>query len=143
MIRRPPRSTLTDTLFPYTTLFRSQIYPRPGQVEHDPEAIWRAVVDTARAVADRVGVANIAAVGVANQRATALVWDRRTGLPIHHAIVWQARRGADRCRTPVAEGVDPLIQGRTGLVLDSSFSATQEEWPLANGPGAAGPAEHG
>src|SRR3546814_1280649 len=135
MIRRPPRSTLTDTLFPYTTLFRSQIYPRPGQVEHDPEAIWRAVVDTARAVADRVGVANIAAVGVANQRETALIWDRRTGLPIHNAIVWQDRRGADRCRTLIAEGLEPLVQGRTGLVLDSYFSATKVEWLLANVPG--------
>src|SRR3546814_5783466 len=115
----------------------AQIYPRPGQVEHDPEAIWRAVVDTARAVADRVGVANIAAVGVANQRETALIWDRRTGLPIHNAIVWQDRRGADRCRTLIAEGLEPLVQGRTGLVLDSYFSATKVEWLLANVPGAA------
>ncbi|MFN4089873.1 MAG: glycerol kinase GlpK [Alphaproteobacteria bacterium] len=120
-----------------------QIYPRPGWVEHDPEEIWRAAVGTARRAATAVGVERIAAVGVTNQRETALVWDRRTGEPIHNAIVWQDRRGADRCRDLVADGVEPMVQARTGLVLDSYFSATKIEWILRNVAGAAERAARG
>lgn len=121
----------------------TQIYPRPGWVEHDPEEIWRAVLVTANAAVAEVGAHRIAALGLTNQRETALVWDRASGAPIHNAIVWQDRRGAETCRRLIADGVEPLVQARTGLVLDSYFSATKIAWILANVPGAADRAARG
>src|SRR5690606_415041 len=101
----------------------TQIYPRSGWVEHDPAEIWRAVLVTANAAVAEVGAHRIAALGLTNQRETALVWDRASGAPAYNAIVWQDRRGADDCRRLAADGLEPLIQTRTGLVLDSYFSA--------------------
>ena len=103
-----------------------QHYPRPGWVEHDPEEIWRSVVEaTELALADaHVHGADVHAIGITNQRETTLVWDRRTGEPVHRAIVWQDRRTADRCRELPSE----LIRARTGLVPDPYFSATKLEW---------------
>ncbi len=115
----------------------TQHYPHPGWVEHDPEEIWRTVERTARAAAEKAGVDRIVAIGLTNQRETAVVWDRNTGEAVHPAIVWQDRRGADRCRELVAEGIEPRVQARTGLVLDSYFSATKVEWILRNVTGAA------
>ena len=115
----------------------TQHYPHPGWVEHDPEEIWRTVERTARAAAEKAGADKIVAIGLTNQRETAVVWNRDTGEAVHPAIVWQDRRGADRCRELVAEGIEPLVQARTGLVLDSYFSATKVEWILRNVPGAA------
>ncbi|MET4699314.1 glycerol kinase [Constrictibacter sp. MBR-5] len=115
----------------------TQHYPHPGWVEHDPEEIWRTVERTARAAAEKAGADRIVAIGLTNQRETAVVWDRDTGEAVHPAIVWQDRRGADRCRELVAEGIEPLVQARSGLVLDSYFSATKVEWILRNVPGAA------
>jgi glycerol kinase len=111
-----------------------QYFPRPGWVEHDPEEIWRSVDRTIQKVLARVSGASIAAVGITNQRETAVVWDRKSGRPVHNAIVWQCRRTADRCREL---GKDPeavsLIRKKTGLPLDAYFSATKTEWILGRG----------
>ncbi|HVZ09103.1 glycerol kinase GlpK [Rhodopila sp.] len=122
-----------------------QIYPRPGWVEHDPEAIWSTTVATCRralAEAKRSG-RDIAALGITNQRETTLIWDRRTGKPIHNAIVWQDRRTTALCERMQRDGSGPLIGERTGLLLDPYFSATKVAWLLDNVPGAREAAEAG
>lgn len=123
----------------------AQHFPRPGWVEHDPEDIWRTVVATVKAaLADASLTArDIAAIGLTNQRETALLWDKETGEPAHHAIVWQDRRGAAHCRRLVEDGSEPLITERTGLVVDPYFSATKLSWLLENVEGARGRAEDG
>jgi glycerol kinase len=105
-----------------------QSFPQPGWVEHDPDEIWASVEQTAaEALADAgVGVGDLAAIGITNQRETTVVWERATGRPVHPAIVWQDRRTADRC----AELPPRLIRERTGLVADPYFSATKLEWIL-------------
>jgi glycerol kinase len=107
----------------------TQHYPEPGWVEHDPEEIWTITLAAAREAlaAARVSAADVAAIGITNQRETAVLWDRRTGAPLHRAIVWQDRRTAPRCRELDVE----WIRGRTGLVPDPYFSATKLEWLLA------------
>ena len=112
----------------------AQHFPRPGWVEHGPEDIWRTVVATVKAaLADASLTArDIAAIGLTNQRETALLWDKETGEPAHHAIVWQDRRGAAHCRRLVEDGSEPLITERTGLVVDPYFSATKLSWLLEN-----------
>jgi glycerol kinase len=122
-----------------------QHYPQPGWVEHDPEEIWTTVgVAARRALAEaRVTGAEIAAVGITNQRETAIVWDRATGEPIHRAIVWQCRRTAAACDALRARGVEPLVRARTGLVLDAYFSGTKVGWLLDHVPGARRRAERG
>ncbi|MGH9212670.1 MAG: glycerol kinase GlpK [Acidimicrobiales bacterium] len=111
----------------------SQHFPRPGWVEHDPVDIWDAVTATLAELLDRLDRPAVAAVGITNQRETAVVWDRRTGRPLHRAIVWQDRRTADRCAQLQADGHLDLVRRTTGLVLDPYFSATKLEWLL--GPG--------
>ena len=105
-----------------------QIYPGHGWVEHDPEVIWADTVATCREVlaADPAP----AAIGITNQRETAVVWDRRTGRPVHNAIVWQDRRTAARCAELVAAGHEPMVTQRSGLVIDPYFSATKVAWLL-------------
>jgi len=105
-----------------------QIYPGHGWVEHDPEVIWADTVATCREVlaADPAP----AAIGITNQRETAVVWDRRTGRPIHNAIVWQDRRTAARCAELTAAGHEPMVTERSGLVIDPYFSATKVAWLL-------------
>ena len=122
-----------------------QHYPQPGWVEHDPEDIWRDVLATAREALETSGVApgDIAAIGITNQRETAVVWDRATGEPIHRAIVWQDRRGAARCQELKADGAEPLVSERTGLLLDPYFSATKVAWILDHVAGARERAESG
>jgi glycerol kinase len=107
----------------------SQRFPQPGWVEHDPEAIWESVLATASAaLADaRIEPGSLTAVGIANQRETTVVWERRSGRPVHPAIVWQDRRTAERCTALPRE----LIRERTGLLPDPYFSATKLEWILA------------
>ena len=118
------------------TEFR-QIYPHPGWIEHDPEDIWRTTLATVReAIANAGGAGAIAAIGIANQRETTLVWDRKSGAPIHNAIVWQDRRTADRCAELAAAGHAALVSARTGLLLDPYFSATKIAWILDSVPGA-------
>ena len=123
----------------------AQIYPRPGWVEHDPEVLWasqRAVL--AEALARAGGRPNqVAAVAIANQRETVVVWDRRTGRPVHNAIVWQCRRTAAACEKLKQPGLEERIRRKTGLVLDAYFSATKIQWILENVAGARAAARRG
>ncbi len=123
----------------------AQSYPHPGWVEHDPELIWDGVLRTGRAALARAGIAarDLAAIGIANQRETTLVWDRDTGRAIHPAIVWQDRRTADACAALRAAGHEPAVTARTGLRLDPYFSATKLVWVLDCVPGARARAERG
>ncbi len=123
----------------------AQHYPALGWVEHDPEDIWRDALATARKAIDESGVApaQIAAIGITNQRETAVVWDRATGEPIHRAIVWQDRRGTELCQTLKADGAEDLVRERTGLLIDPYFSATKLAWLLDHVEGARGRAERG
>ncbi|MGR4864013.1 glycerol kinase GlpK [Caulobacter sp. LARHSG274] len=123
----------------------AQSYPELGWVEHDPETIWRDVVDTARAALASAGVAAsaVAAIGIANQRETVVVWERTTGRALHPAIVWQDRRTADRCEALRQAGHEPLVQARTGLRLDPYFSASKLAWILDQVPGAREAAQRG
>jgi glycerol kinase len=110
-----------------------QIFPQPGWVEHDPLAIWDAVVVTFNEVVASVGRPQVAAIGITNQRETAVAWERTTGRPVSNAIVWQDRRTAQRCDQLRQDGYLDLIRSRTGLVLDPYFSATKWEWMLQTG----------
>ncbi|MXX83518.1 MAG: glycerol kinase GlpK [Chloroflexi bacterium] len=118
-----------------------QIYPQPGWVEHDPRAIWQSQLAVAREVI--ADPADIAAIGISNQRETTLIWDRHSGAPIHNAIVWQDRRTAGFCDELKAEGFDKTILRRTGLVTDAYFSGTKVAWLLDNVPGARERAANG
>ena len=122
-----------------------QIYPQPGWVEHDPMEIWRGQLATAQEALAKAGITarDVAALGITNQRETAVIWNRRTGQPIHHAIVWQDRRGEPLCAQLREQGHGPLIQSRTGLLIDSYFSGTKIRWLLDNVPGARQQAERG
>jgi glycerol kinase len=113
----------------------TQYFPRPGWVEHDPDEIWSAVQATLAEVAGRLGEAGRTpvAIGITNQRETVVAWDRRTGRPLHRAIVWQDRRTAAYCDALVEAGHLPLVRERTGLVLDPYFSATKMHWLLHEG----------
>ncbi|MEX2616311.1 MAG: glycerol kinase GlpK [Alphaproteobacteria bacterium] len=122
-----------------------QIFPRPGRVEHGAEEIWAATVAVCRdaMAAAGVGPTEIAGIGISNQRETTIIWDRTTGIPVHNAIVWQDRRTGDHCARLRADGLEPLIQAKTGLLLDPYFSATKIAWLLDNLPGARAKAESG
>ena len=122
-----------------------QHYPASGHVEHDPADIWSTVAATCREAVERAEVAtsDIAAIGIANQRETVIVWDRETGRPIHNAIVWQDRRTADRCAKLREDGHEKFITAATGLLLDPYFSATKLAWLLDNVDGARQQAEDG
>jgi glycerol kinase len=113
-----------------------QIYPQPGWVEHDPEAIWSSVIAAIRMVLDRAALdgKDIAAIGIANQRETTVVWERDTGKPVHRAIVWQDRRTAALCERLKQEGKEQLFRRKTGLVLDPYFSGTKLRWLLDQDP---------
>jgi len=115
-----------------------QQFPRPGWVEHDPREIWSAVETTLAELRSTLD-GPVAAIGITNQRETVVAWDRRTGEPLHNAIVWQDRRTAARCRRLEDDGHLPLVRHTTGLVLDSYFSATKMAWLLAEGGVHAGP----
>ena len=122
-----------------------QIFPRPGWVEHDAEEIWQAALDVCRRALSDVGLEarTVAAIGITNQRETAIVWDRETGKPIHNAIVWQDRRTAERCRRLTEAGKEDEVRAKTGLLLDPYFSATKIGWMLDTVPGARKSAEAG
>ncbi|WP_428484399.1 glycerol kinase GlpK [Rhodopila sp.] len=123
----------------------NQLYPKPGWVEHDPEDIWASVLATARQVLSRssLDAADIAALGISNQRETVVIWDRRTGKAIHNAIVWQDRRTADVCERLEQAGYGAMIAERTGLRLDPYFSATKIGWLLDTVNGAREAAQAG
>ena len=122
-----------------------QIFPKPGWVEHDLEDIWTATLKAVTTALRQAAIkaTELQAIGITNQRETTLLWDRRSGKPIHNAIVWQDRRTADYCNQLKAEGREPFIRERTGLVLDSYFSATKIRWLLDNVKGAQKRAENG
>ena len=122
-----------------------QIYPQPGWVEHDPMEIWAT---EKRALAEAVDGAHIdpkqiAAIGITNQRETTILWDARTGEPVHNAIVWQCRRTAPLCDRLKADGLGPVVTEKTGLLIDAYFSGTKIRWLLDNVPGAQRRAERG
>ncbi len=122
-----------------------QIYPQPGWVEHDPMEIWRTQLATAREVLVKAGITarDIKALGITNQRETTVVWNRKTGLPIHHALIWQDRRAEPACAALRAQGKAGLIQQKTGLLVDAYFSGTKLQWILDNVPGARQQANNG
>ena len=120
-----------------------QIYPRPGWVEHDPEAIWASVTAVTSDALAKAGAsaADISAIGITNQRETTLIWDRESGQPIHRAIVWQDRRTAPKCEQLRAEGLEPTFSVKTGLLLDPYFAGTKIAWLLDHVDGARARAE--
>lgn len=122
-----------------------QHFPQSGWVEHDPNAIWDSQLAVARAALAKAGLSagDIAAVGITNQRETALIWERRTGQPIHNAIVWQDRRTAGFCDELKRSGAADLVRSKTGLVIDAYFSGSKARWLLDNVPGARQWAERG
>ncbi len=122
-----------------------QIFPQPGWVEHNPEQIASSQITVAQEALARAGArpGDVAAIGITNQRETTIIWNRETGLPVHNAIVWQDRRTADFCERLRSEGHSPLIQQRTGLLIDSYFSASKISWILENVPGTRALAESG
>lgn len=132
-----PRATAQEEL--------PQHFPAPGWVEHEPEDVWRGVVATLRGALERAGAdaSRVAGIGITNQRETTLLWDRATGRCLHRAIVWQDRRTADHCARLRAEGLEPLLTERTGLLADPYFSATKLAWLLDHVPGAREAAERG
>jgi glycerol kinase len=122
-----------------------QHYPASGWVEHDPEDIWRDTLATVREVIARsaVGIESVAALGITNQRETAVIWERATGRPIHRAIVWQDRRTAEDCARLKAAGAEDEVRRKTGLLLDPYFSGTKVAWMLDHVSGARTRAERG
>ena len=123
----------------------TQYFPKDGWVEQDGMEIWSSALSTMVEAMARVGAeaADIAALGITNQRETVLLWDRETGFPVSRAIVWQCRRTADRCLALKAEGKEDMIREKTGLLLDPYFSATKLEWMLDNHPDLRRRAEEG
>ena len=115
-----------------------QIYPQPGWVEHNAEEIWQSIKEVAYEALQEAEVtaSQVAAIGITNQRETTVVWDKATGKTIHNAIVWQSRQTADICTDLLAEGLEPMVQEKTGLVVDAYFSGTKVKWLLDQIPGA-------
>ena len=122
-----------------------QLYPRPGHVEHDPEAIWSSQLDCARQAlaAARVSIDAIAALGLTNQRETTILWERASGRPVANAIVWQSRITTDLCQQMKADGLEPTFREKTGLVLDPYFSGTKIRHLLDSRDGLRARAERG
>ena len=123
----------------------TQYYPKPGWVEHDPDEIWSTQAGVAVEAITKAGLeaANIAAIGITNQRETTVVWNRRTGKPVYNAIVWQDRRTADFCDQLKNDGKSPTVLEKTGLIIDAYFSATKIRWILDNVKGTRKLAEDG
>ena len=122
----------------------TQYYPRAGWVEHDAAEIWDKTLACARQVATQAGGADrIAAIGITNQRETVVAWNKSTGEPLHHALVWQDRRTAEVCDALRAAGQEPVVQAATGLLLDPYFSATKMRWLIDNSPAVKAAAEDG
>ncbi|MFP4661991.1 MAG: glycerol kinase GlpK [Halanaerobiales bacterium] len=115
-----------------------QIYPKAGWVEHNPEDIWRSVVDVIQIGMNKAGIEpeDIAAIGITNQRETTVIWDKNTGKPVHNAIVWQCRRSTDICQELKTRGLEGNFRERTGLLLDPYFSGTKVKWIFDNFTGA-------
>ena len=123
----------------------TQYFPQPGWVEHDADEIWASMLGVAVESLNKIGAtaADIAAIGITNQRETAIVWDKNTGEPVYHAIVWQCRRTSEYCDSLKAKGLTDKFRAKTGLVIDAYFSGTKIKWILDNVPGARERAEAG
>lgn len=123
----------------------TQYFPKPGWVEHDADEIWSTQLEVAKEAMANVGAtaADIAAIGITNQRETAIVWDKETGVPVSHAIVWQCRRTSEYCDSLKEKGLTETFRKKTGLVIDAYFSATKVRWILENVEGARERAEKG
>jgi glycerol kinase len=123
----------------------TQIFPQPGWVEHDPNEIWASQIGVAADALGQAGASakDLAAIGITNQRETTVLWDRKTGEPIHNAIVWQDRRTAAICDKMKADGLESMITSKSGLVIDAYFSGTKVQWLLDNVPGAREKANRG
>jgi glycerol kinase len=123
----------------------TQIFPQPGWVEHDPNEIWSSQIGVAADALSQAGASakDVAAIGITNQRETAVVWDRKTSEPIHNAIVWQDRRTAGICDKMKADGLESMVTKKSGLVIDAYFSGTKVQWLLDNVPGAREKANRG
>ncbi|MBU6342660.1 MAG: glycerol kinase GlpK [Bacteroidetes bacterium] len=121
----------------------TQFFPQPGWVEHDALEIWESVQQVVRKVLREVNASDIDAIGITNQRETTVVWDRRTGKPIHRAIVWQSRQTMDICADLKRRGFEPAVREKTGLVIDAYFSGSKIKWLLDHTPGARADAEAG
>ena len=122
-----------------------QHFPKPGWVEHDAGEIWSTQLSVAREAMNQIEATaeDIAAIGITNQRETTIVWDKNTGQPVYHAIVWQCRRTSEYCDSLKARGLEEKIRQKTGLVIDAYFSATKVKWILDNVEGARERAEKG
>ncbi len=122
-----------------------QYYPQSGWVEHEPEDLWHTTVATLKAAVAKAGISakDIAGIGITNQRETTLVWDKATGQPVHRAIVWQDRRTADICASLKAQGAEPTVTAKTGLLLDPYFSASKIAWILDSNAALRAKAEAG
>lgn len=125
------------------TIELRQIFPDNGWVEHNAMEIWQATLACCRSALKGVPAQDVAALGITNQRETTVIWERSTGVPLHHAIVWQDRRTADRCRALKSRKWEPKIAAKTGLLLDPYFSATKMEWLFDHLPGSRKRAEQG
>src|ERR1043166_6696513 len=127
------------------TLEHRQIYPQPGWVEHDAEEIWqntlRVIEEVVRNSSDEVGA--LRALSITNQRETFVVFDRRTGRPLHHAIVWPCRRGDSICQHLRDEGRESMVRSKTGLRIDTYFSASKLKWLITNSPEIASKLKNG
>ena len=123
----------------------TQYFPQPGWVEHDPMEIWSSEAAVIAEAISKIGIngKDIAAIGITNQRETTIVWDAETGMPVHHAIVWQDRRTSEFCDSLKAQGLVDKIREKTGLIIDAYFSGTKIKWILDNVPGAREKAEAG
>lgn len=123
----------------------TQYFPKPGWVEHDADEIWASMLGVAVEAMNKIGAqaTDVAAVGITNQRETAIVWDKHTGTPIYHAIVWQCRRTSEYCDELKTKGLTEKFREKTGLVIDAYFSGTKIKWILDNVPGAREKAEAG
>ena len=123
----------------------TQYFPQPGWVEHDADEIWASMLGVAVEAMNKIGASaeEIAAIGITNQRETAIVWDKNTGEPVYHAIVWQCRRTSEYCDSLKEKGLTEEFRAKTGLVIDAYFSGTKVKWILDNVPGAREKAENG
>lgn len=123
----------------------TQYFPKPGWVEHDADEIWASMLGVAVEAMTKIGAdaSQIAAIGITNQRETAIVWDKNTGVPVYHAIVWQCRRTSEYCDSLKAKGLTEKFRKKTGLVIDAYFSATKIKWILDHVDGAREKAEKG
>lgn len=122
-----------------------QIFPKPGWVEHDADEIWACQLGVAVEAMSKIGAeaSDIAAIGITNQRETAIVWDKHTGEPVYHAIVWQCRRTSEYCDSLKEKGLTETFREKTGLIIDAYFSGTKVKWILDHVPGARARAERG